>query len=518
MTDDVATSCPLGLSAETLSTYRASGLDSTQATRVAAHVAGCVACQARLAEYEAMGAALAAQRVPAPGDRIWRAVRASMAEHTRRRVPVPPMPSRQLLSGLCAATAIVLLVAGFATLFQRTPVRHPVIAQPITTPQGPVKSVPTPTASPTSVPSPYALQWQPVHTPPGFNPRIQSTNIFAPSPADGRTAYACDEPLNATTSPHPAVWVTHDLGTHWTQITDFPATPTGWCTLIVDQYDPNVVLLGLSSGSPMQGPPGADHYFASLDGGVTWQAVPGLQGPNVIEMATAGGITYVVALSSSPTADGVLLASSDGLRTWQSAAPRDSEVAQDAQELWVDPASGALLAETVPADQVTNLFTSGDGGQHWTRLSAAGMPTTGYFYVRASSGQPWHICGAWSADATSGAPSQLTCSDDGGKTWTTRMIWNGDGPNVAHPGRTFILTANGAVLATVVVPEASGPEVYQLWRLAPGASAWQSLGPVAQLTLAYSVQPSPGRLWALPFPMMGSTDPQARLFTVAYGG
>src|SRR5258708_19693615 len=125
--------CALGLTAATLSAWRDQSLSAAEAEQIRAHVAPCPACQQRLADYEAIAHALRAQRVLAPDERLWRAVRAGMAQ-PRQRAPLN-LPHVPLWQTLVATAAALLLVAGFAQMLRYIALGHITgIARPTPTP------------------------------------------------------------------------------------------------------------------------------------------------------------------------------------------------------------------------------------------------------------------------------------------------------------------------------------------------------------------------------------------------
>lgn len=365
-----------------------------------------------------------------------------------------------------------------------------------------------PVDSPMSGP---ALNWRAVNTPPGFNPRQAPDNILVPSPAVESdptqvTAYACDEPLDGgATPPHPTFWATHAGGAHWTQV-PLPASVIGWCNVLPDQNNTQNVLLGLSSGPPMGGPPTPDSYYVSYDGGATTQAVPSLQGRQVTEIATWMDTTYTLISGGAAGQIGTIEASNDGMRTWHLAAPASSPVAQQTTQFWLDAQSGTLIAQ-LQTQESTSIYTSSNGGQSWSHLTAPGMPTTGIFLEASGVAlQPWHLCnlGDDSMTTTSVTTHTLTCSADEGHTWGVRARWTAGPIRLVYTNRDYLFgTTNNT-------PASNGFPVYEL---APYTSTWEERGTTAQFDLGYS--PSAALLWALPAPMMGSTDPQSRIFVAS---
>lgn len=396
-------------------------------------------------------------------------------------------------SALLTLTGIVLL-AGCGTATGATSTAHTGAPKPAAT---------VPLAS---VSSGAAFDWQAVPTPPGFDSRKASTNILVPSPAEEGdpthvTAYACDEPLTGDATPqHPTFWATHDGGAHWTQM-PLPASVTGWCNVLPDQANTQNVLLGLASEPPMGGPPTPDAYYASFDGGATTQTVSSLQGKHVLEFASAQDSLYALL----PSDEGSLVMSHDGMQTWHSTAPPASAFSQSVTAFWLDQHDVALVLDAhTPTRDL--LYTGTEDGQHWSLVSAPGMPTENFVASASVTGQPWQLCGV-SVDTNETFPiSTLACSTDMGKTWQQRLRWS-QGPFL----RTLVLTDQGTLYGTVEpAPGNSASVGYPLFEFTPGTSAWVQRGTVAQFALAYS--PSNALLWAVPWPMMGSTDPQARIF------
>lgn len=368
-----------------------------------------------------------------------------------------------------------------------------------------------PISSPMSGP---ALHWRAVSTPPGFDPRKASTNILVPSPAAESdptrvTAYACDEqatgvgdatPINTT------FWATHDGGAHWAQI-PLPRSVTGWCNVYPDQANTQNVLLGLSSEPPLQSPPGSDSYYVSFDGGATARAVPSLRGKNTFEFASAMDSFYVLLADQE---GGLWLEMShDGMQTWHAINPPASASSGSVSTFWLDQHDFALVAVEHTSTRDL-LYTADEDGQHWVQVTAPGTPS-GNFVASASAsdnGQPWQLCGV-SADASAApAVATLACSTDSGHTWQQRARWT-EGP-VMH---VSVVTPDGALFASVEPDPQSGIDGYPVFEMAPFSAAWEERGLAMQLALGYS--PTAGLLWALPAPMMGSTDPQGRIFVAS---
>lgn len=118
MTTDTTPRCNLGISDEHLSAYRDHVLPGDEAARLRLHLAGCAACQQRMAEFDSVAWLLRHQRELEPGMRVQRAVRAEIARRPQRSLG---MPRRAILGGLGAAVAVIVLVLLFAQVLRLTP-------------------------------------------------------------------------------------------------------------------------------------------------------------------------------------------------------------------------------------------------------------------------------------------------------------------------------------------------------------------------------------------------------------
>jgi hypothetical protein len=338
--------------------------------------------------------------------------------------------------------------------------------------------------------------------------------------SDGDTAYACTL-MGASTF---AVWVTTDRSAHWTRASALPRSPTGpagsqaQCALAVDTSNPRTVVASVSWQMPRQDQPsGRVAVYVTADGGGSWRNV-GAGGPLAPgRLATYRGTTYAVDTGAWPpgTASG-LWASSDALRTWRRV---DGAVRADGNVVmgfWLDPDSGAILAQawTLAGDPAP-LWATRDGGARWTRL-ASRIPSQ--LAVRAvGPGGPWHICDL--SQAISGqvvGPNRLTCSVDGGQTWMPaptlnvtqvchKCLTGGVPVNQVAPMTLVGIATDGAVLSLAATPPAGAtpPPVEAdtsartLYRLAPGATTWRSLGVVPAGGMLYLPAASGAILWVI---------------------
>jgi Putative zinc-finger len=528
--------CTLGLTPTTLSAWRDHTLSAAEAEQFRAHVARCSACRERLADYEAIANTLRAQRAPAPDERLWRGVRAGMAQSRRRapfNLPVN-VPCAQSWRTLAAAAAVLLLATGFAQLLRYMAF-------------GRATGGPVPVATATSA-RVSPLVWLPAPQQTAFGSAGLTPANLAIAPSDGNTAYACIISSSGQ-GLWLAVWVTHDRAAHWaptaSQPNTHPIDANSHCSLSADAVDAQTAVVVVDAQSPRQGPNlAAVSTFVTTNGGASWRQLTGPEPFTIVDehftvgaspLATGLGVSYALRYTEpKPGTTAISLsASSDGMRTWRSIDQTITAAGQQVVAFWVNPSTGEILAEgagqanaPMPPDR---LWTSRDGGQHWTHLNGPSLITSGQFVVQApSSNRPWHICYLYQAQADHPAhANQLLCSTDGGQTWVDRPTLNftftcykcaaGGTPTTEVFDMTLIaISGDGAALATVEVPQApvtvpsSGgpPPVLTLYRLPPGGNVWQSLGALphgidAQTgelvfgNVVYVAHPGRGLLWSV---------------------
>ncbi|MGO8948746.1 MAG: hypothetical protein ACLQUY_14060 [Ktedonobacterales bacterium] len=342
--------------------------------------------------------------------------------------------------------------------------------------------LPTPTRSPhiTTLPSlgtpitgPTPV-WSQAALPPGFGMMFHQSDI-AVAPSDGEVAYAC-----ATTTYQPSqpqVVVTHDGGVSWGPLTQINANFDGCGDATVDAMIPTTALL-YDSPSPM------GTGVLTRDGGSTWQAY---NAPNaaVWSLATAGGSTYAILDSNSGGGESSSLAlSRDGMGTWQPISVPYGPSGTDVLGFW-GPIAGSMLAETGTNGSL-NLWRSSDGGANWTGVP---LPVQAVSWIEAAPGTR---AGAWRIyvqyDDSTGF-GQIAYSTDEGADWTVLPNLDPEGG-----GQLAGIGSDGAALATM----SSNPVT--LFRMAPGATHWQTLGalPQSAVWITYAPTPSGGILWAFP--------------------
>ncbi len=266
-------SCPLDLPPTTIAAWRDGALSAAESARIAAHIAGCVACQRELAMYDSLDNALRRQPVPASDGRLWRAVRAGMTSNRRPRNYQQEV--RRMVGATSALAAVLLLSLGFAQLFQ---LRGNVTYHPTSTATAQGTPTPLPTAAP---PSPAVraafAQLAAGQTFPRsgitFGEKSDDILTFGVAATDGATAYSCYSTTSQAGS-QITMYRTSDRAIHWTQLTQFPLpnVQTSDCEVQVDTLDANRVFVNVL-GQNMQTLLGISLNELTEDGGATWTKI-----------------------------------------------------------------------------------------------------------------------------------------------------------------------------------------------------------------------------------------------------
>jgi hypothetical protein len=162
--------CSLGLSREILSAWRDRLLPEIEAQRITRHVATCSTCQARLAQFDRIAAALRRQPAPDLRAQTWRGLQARLARKERRPLRLPRTAAFRGLGATAFVAAIIVL---FVVILGH---QRPSTSNST----GPASNTPTPTATATSVPDCPNF-------PAGYytqipNPGYTSTDVFANIP------------------------------------------------------------------------------------------------------------------------------------------------------------------------------------------------------------------------------------------------------------------------------------------------------------------------------------------------
>ena len=516
--------CPLGVSERALSALRDDGMGRADADRLAAHVPTCPACSERLAAFNTLADILRSERPPEPDGQLWPAL--STAATTATNATGSPTPIRRLRlsrvrtagaswSRVGALVAVALLAVGFVALFSlRRPV--PSVQQTATATLTPAVT-PTPAATATAQPGllpAHPLTWRPVGT---ASP--QGAIAFA---ADGKSAYKCSVSVESLENSVLNIWRTSDRGAHWIPAREVPSDPTiNGCELVVDASNPSVAAL---AWEPRGG--GAGDSFTGLmttvDGGVTWQAIPSEPFVRIDQLDSRGGEIYAL----RETANGAnaveyhLWASDDRMRGSRQV---DRDIPQPMAGFWLQPDGAGILVVVSDgaAGDGSQLWSSPDGGATWRQISVSGeLPSYMNARFTNAGGAPngmvarwldgqFHVC---YSNATIGAstptPSHVICSTDGGKTWRARpMLLIPTAQGISLSANLVGITDDGAVLAS---------DSNTLYRLPATSARWQSLGALPEPGVFYSPSPGAGMLWAAPAYVGDPVDPQNRIFTADY--
>ena len=490
MTEEQTLVCEHGLRAVELSAWHDGDLSDAEMRHVGDHLAECPAARAHLADYDALIAALRAQRVPTVDERLWQRV-SDRATATPAHAPaafVHRHPLAISLGTLGTVAALLALVLGFARLL-----------------------MPGPQPGPTTYPG-----WTAATFPRGFTLDFGSLAVV-----DGDTAYACVTALDqqqrqkATVhGPATQFWVTHDRGQTWTRRANPPFTSVNQCSVTVDGLDPNVVTIwgrsiplhsgGLDAYTTRSTSSGSD-AAVTYDGGASWQQ-PSLvanSSYNILQHTTLGGTTYaLICCDTGSNAGARLVASYDSLATWQ---PIDGAIVASGQHIaWftVAPTTGAITtAASNPSASTSgdqHLWQSGDDGGYWSKLPTPTNSPNVSYVVQQSGGAVPEICATSYADSGAG-PLQfaesngIVCSTDGGHSWVSHPL-----PPIAS-----CLSSAGYPNLQTIAPngdlyENDGGCTDTLYRLPFNGDTWQAVATAPTTHLMLTYYPTSGLVWTMP--------------------
>lgn len=508
--------CDLGLTRETVAAWHDGVLAAAEAERLAAHVATCPACRAHRADFEEAERLVREERVPEPDQRLWDSVRAAVPDRSSGRVfnwRMPPM-----VAGLGAVAAVLLLALGFALLFRTLGARPITTVAPTATattarPSPTASSTPLPTSTPSPITQGTPLQWQAVALPPGMT-GINREDALVASPADGATAYACFVAPNGAAF-EAQVWVTHDTAQSWSRVATPATGALGSCSLVVDDAQPSVVVLGVG---PQGAPPNQTDFYLTTNGGASWRALP--QGFSISSLVTyehASARIYAVTDQRQP--DFSLLVrvqrSDDGGATWTpvDAGLRSQNVVP--QALWLQPDTGALLVEAAFNSSSPSLYESDDGGMTWNMFAA--MQGGAFIVATPLPSRPWRVCRISQPSPNANQINGLDCYLDGNpqERFSPRPLLITPGNPESNPSY-FALLPDGSLLARAL--DSPQGTTYTLYRLASGATSWENVGHIPQFRVMDTVTTgNADLLWAeATFGM--PLDPQGRVFVARVAG
>ena len=185
------------------------------------------------------------------------------------------------------------------------------------------------------------------------------------------------------------VWKTTNAGATWSPIFDQqPIASIG--ALAVAPSNPSVIYVGTGEADIRSQIGFGDGVYKSTDAGKTWRNV-GLRDTRQIAAIQVDprnpDLVYVAALGHvyGPNAERGVFRSSDGGRSWTKILDRGPETG--AVDLAFDPTNSKTIYATVwtahrppwstyaPIEGPgSGLFKTTDGGDHWTQLTAHGLP------------------------------------------------------------------------------------------------------------------------------------------------
>jgi len=364
---------------------------------------------------------------------------------------------------------------------------------------GPPRGTPSPAASavPTksvAEPGPQ-LTWQSATYPPGVDPNRDTVSPGI-APRDGDIAYVCVAPSSPSETTA-RTFITRDRAATWTrgadiavgvqpQASNHPFVLT--CDIAVDANNPASALIMEEWEQVASGTTVGLTNFATFDFAAHWQKLAPAQPQHFIadgnQMASWQGNIYAVGTTQIPGgSDSGIWVSADQMRSWRRLTPPDG-LTTFSPTFWVNPSSGALLM-LVANDPP---YRSDDHSATWASIASGQTGQGGWIVAAPQTGQPWNLCRTSVAVSSSpvhgGQPGTVSCTTDGGQTWTSpqpefvySVAFNpkAGGFWIIGVASEFAVTVDGAVFA-------AGDRVY---RLTPGATMWQDLGLIPGTTAGY---------------------------------
>lgn len=341
----------------------------------------------------------------------------------------------------------------------------------------------TPTATRTPA---QALVWQTLQSPTDYDAKDPKQSAVSIVRNDGSAAYACTMPASGL---DPRVFVTTDRGASWYKAAPLPnAASMKFCQVRADDTDAQIAFADVSAQPAFD----SVFHYATIDGGDTWHALPA--GLTVEQSSTFDGGMLAVIDAPSYYQHPRLVFLNQLSWTWrlldQAIADRGEAVTTFRQSIW----TGALIvgAANQQGVHLWNAQWNGANVLHWTQTQAPAY-TSWALEPRAENPmapQKWAICIAQQLSGP-GVPG-IDCSSDGGATWNTAV------PLPAAATNTSILgvTRDGDLLCL-----GGSDTLRTVYRLSPGASAWQALGRLPQTFAVYAIEPaynSDEQIWSIP--------------------
>ena len=287
------------------------------------------------------------------------------------------------------------------------------------------------------------------------------------------------------------VWKTNDAGRTWKPVFDSqPIASIG--AIAVAPSDSNVVYVGSGEADMRSSISYGNGMYKSTDAGKTWTPI-GLQdsrqiGRILVDPRDSNKV-FVAALGHpyGPNQERGVFRSKDGGKSWQKILFHDENTG--AIDLAFEPGNpktiyAALWQTRRPPWSIYppsngpggGLYRSGDGGDHWERVSGQGLPSEGLgrIGIAFAPSNPRRIY--LIVDAKEGG---LFRSDNGGQTWARvsndRRIWQRgwyfgevsvdpkDPDTVYVPNTTTCKSTDGGKTFTVFRGAPGGDDYHELW-------------------------------------------------------
>ena len=204
-----------------------------------------------------------------------------------------------------------------------------------------------------------------------------------------------------------------DGGDTWNPLT-FPAESRSTLhALVIDASRPNVYWVAVSSEMPQFA-----GVFCSVDEGVTWQSVPGLERKQVWALVFWKVDSHVIAAG---TEDGVYL-TRDGGKDWTLLSLAGTPWPRPVVSLTFDPAD----ANTIYAGTPHLAWKTVNSGRTWKRIPRGMQEDSDIFFLHVDVTRRGHLFAA--------ACSGIYRSLDGGSTWLSLER------SLGGPIRTYVVT------------------------------------------------------------------------------
>jgi len=340
----------------------------------------------------------------------------------------------------------------------------------------------------TATPPLPAIAWRQATWPTGFDPQQWGLAI---SPVDGRDLWLCAP----TAADGVAIWASRDAASTWLRVGRLLVSPPapGSCSLEADQGSASTLAAVLTWGSGAAGTLRSTSLI-SRDSGAHWRGLPGAV--KVGEVGTVSGLMYaLLADTAAPTAPPpALVVSRDRRHTWQPISPPGLAAHDAIFQFWLGHAASDVVAASVH----NTLWSSHTAGASWSPVPTPPMQT-GLGSWLPKTGH-WLFCG-W--------PGALVCSADQGQSWqaqptlhyTLQCLSCSKGGSASSSSQACLpsrIAADGSLLADCPTNGSAptGPGLtaaaFTLYRLAPHATAWTTLGAASAPWLTWSAS---GQLW-----------------------